>query len=172
MILGRRQFRPAWWAVLLTMLGMALCIALGMWQLQRAHFKEGVENRFQDRLAEPYQSLQFADELQDIQYRKLRLQGRYDNARSLLLDNQLHRGKAGYQVLTPLQLVDSDRVDTALYTAPMALFAFAAIGYVIGFIAERTITEAVEVQFHAQLRAHESAQNTPGTGMTPASQSD
>ena len=81
-------------------------------------------------------------------------------------------GPISFGVVVARSLVDSDRVDTALYTAPIALFAFAAIGYVIGFIAERTITEGVEARFHAQLRAHESAQNTPGAGMTPASQSD
>lgn len=110
MILGRRQFRPAWWAVMLTTLGMALFIALGVWQLQRAHLKEEIESRFQQRLAEPYQSLASVDEQRDVQYRKLRLQGRYDNTRNLLLDNQLYRGRAGYQVLTPLQIADSDRI--------------------------------------------------------------
>lgn len=110
MILGRRQFRPAWWAVVLTALGVALFIALGMWQLQRAQLKEGIESRFEQRLAEPYQALRSVDELPDVEYRKLRLQGRYDNSRNLLVDNQLHRGRAGYHVLTPLQLIDSDRI--------------------------------------------------------------
>ena len=110
MNLGRRQFRPAWWAVVLTALAVALFIALGMWQLQRAHLKEGIESRFEQRLAEPYQEVQSVDELQDVEYRKLRLQGRYDNSRNLLVDNQLHRGRAGYHVLTPLRLIDSDRI--------------------------------------------------------------
>ena len=110
MIIGRRRFKPAWWAVLLTVLGMSLFIALGMWQLQRAQFKEEVESRFQQRLGEPYQSVTSVEELEDVEYRKLRLQGRYDNSRNLLVDNQLHRGRAGYYVVTPLRLKDSDRV--------------------------------------------------------------
>jgi surfeit locus 1 family protein len=110
MILGRRQFRPAWWAVVFTAIAVALFIALGMWQLQRAHLKEGIESRFEQRLSEPYRELLSVDELQDVEYRKLRLQGRYDNSRNLLVDNQLHRGRAGYHVLTPLRLIDSDRI--------------------------------------------------------------
>ncbi len=46
----------------------------------------------------------------DIEYRKLLLEGRYNNAHNFLVDNQLHRGKAGYCVLTPLLLEDSDYV--------------------------------------------------------------
>ena len=61
-------------------------------------------------------------------------------------------GPISFGVVVARSLIDGDSVDTALYAAPLALFAFAAIGYVIGFIAERTIVEAVEAQFHAQLQ--------------------
>ena len=110
MILGRRSFRPPWWAVLLTVVGICVFIALGVWQLQRAQYKEAIESRFQQRLAEPYQAVQSMDDLEDVEYRKLQLRGRYDNQRNLLVDNQLHRGRAGYYVLTPLRLRDSDAI--------------------------------------------------------------
>ena len=54
-------------------------------------------------------------------------------------------------------LVQGGSVESALYAAPLALFAFAFIGYIIGSIAERTIVEAIEAKFHAQLRAEEEA---------------
>jgi surfeit locus 1 family protein len=88
---------------------MALFIALGLWQLERANLKDEIEGRFQQRLAEPYQRLPAVDD-QDIEYRKIRLEGRYDNMHNLLVDNQLHLGRAGYYVLTPFLLKDSDRV--------------------------------------------------------------
>jgi len=109
MILAGRQFRASWWAVAATAAGMSLFIALGLWQLERAVFKEAIESKFQLRLSEPYLSLQALED-QDIEYRKLWLEGRYDNTRNLLVDNQLHRGRAGYYVLTPLLLKDSDQV--------------------------------------------------------------
>jgi len=110
MMVGGRRFKPALWSLALTVAGMSLFIALGFWQLQRAALKEDIENRFEQRLAEPYRALQSLDEPVEIEYRKLVLQGSYDTARSLLLDNQLHRGRAGYHVLTPLRLRDSDAV--------------------------------------------------------------
>jgi surfeit locus 1 family protein len=109
MILAGRQFRASWWAVAATVAGMSLFIALGMWQLERANFKDAIESKFQLRLSEPYKALQALED-QDIEYRKLRLEGRYDNTRNLLVDNKLHRGRAGYYVLTPLLLKDSDQV--------------------------------------------------------------
>jgi surfeit locus 1 family protein len=110
MIIGGRRFRAPWWALALTLGGMALFTALGFWQLERAALKEGIESRFEQRLAEPYRPLASIGSDEDLAYRKLILQGRFDNRRNLLVDNQLHRGRAGYYILTPLQLRDSDYV--------------------------------------------------------------
>ena len=114
MLIGRRRFLPTWWSVALTAAGVSLFVALGMWQLERADLKEAIELKFEQRLTQPYRAFspgdELGDDLADIEYRKLLLQGRYDNARSLLVDNQLHRGRAGYYVVTPLQLRDSDHL--------------------------------------------------------------
>jgi len=110
MMIGRRRFEPAWWSVALTVAGMSLFSALGMWQLERAAHKEAIELKFEQRLKQPYRAMLSIDDLDDIEYRRLLLRGRYDNARNLLVDNQLHRGRAGYYVITPLQLADSDQV--------------------------------------------------------------
>ncbi|MDC1287211.1 SURF1 family protein [Gammaproteobacteria bacterium] len=109
MIIAGRRFKPSWRALALTAVGMSLFIALGLWQLDRAIFKESLESKFQQRLTEPYQALKTLED-EDFEYRKLWLEGRYDNTRNLLVDNQLHRGRAGYYVLTPLLLKDSDQV--------------------------------------------------------------
>jgi len=108
MLIAGRRFLPTWWSVMLTAAGLSLFVALGMWQLERAAYKEAIELKFEQRLTQPYQAFSSVDDLADIEYRKLVLQGRYDNARNLLVDNQLHRGRAGYYVVTPLQLNDSD----------------------------------------------------------------
>jgi surfeit locus 1 family protein len=109
MIIGRRRFQPTWGAVALTVAGMTLFVVLGLWQLQRAALKEAIEAKFEQRLEEPYQALRSVGD-GDIEYRKLVLQGHYDTRYSLLVDNQLHRGRAGYYILTPLRLKDSDHI--------------------------------------------------------------
>ena len=108
-LLGRR-FQPARWSMILTALGVTVFCLLGNWQLQRAAYKESIENRFEQRLAEDYRLLGADEKFDDIEYRKLRLKGRFDNSRHFLLDNQLHQGRAGYHVLTPLHLNDRDDI--------------------------------------------------------------
>jgi surfeit locus 1 family protein len=110
MVIGGRRFKPAGWSIALTATAMLVFSALGWWQLERAAYKEAIEVKFEQRLKEPYQLLSSTDDLTDIEYRKLLLKGRYDNTRNLLVDNQLHRGRAGFYVLTPLLLADSDFV--------------------------------------------------------------
>ncbi len=110
MNLGGRRFKAAWWSVALTTAGVMLFIALGIWQLQRADYKESIQLKFEQRLGEPYQEFRPELGLADIEYRKLIVNGRYDNAHNILIDNQIHRGKAGYHVLTPLQLSASDYI--------------------------------------------------------------
>jgi surfeit locus 1 family protein len=110
MIIGTRRFRPRWWSVALTFFGMALFIALGLWQMERAQLKEEIEARFQQRLGDSYRPLASLADGEDIEYRRLLLQGRYDSEHSLLVDNQLHGGRAGFYILTPLQLRDSDHI--------------------------------------------------------------
>jgi len=39
MMIGRRRFLPTWWSVALTVAGVSLFVALGMWQLERAAYK-------------------------------------------------------------------------------------------------------------------------------------
>lgn len=94
----------------MTVAGVALFVALGLWQLERADYKESIELRFEQRLGDDYRVFNSNSDLADIEYRKLIVRGRYDNAHNILVDNQLHRGRAGYYVLTPLHLVDSDDI--------------------------------------------------------------
>ena len=108
-IFGRR-FRPAWWSFWLTTLGVAVFVSLGNWQLERAAYKQAIKDKFEARLGQEYELFRPEDEWQDIQYRKLILRGRYDIPHNYLLDNQLRAGVAGYHVLTPFKLADSDRV--------------------------------------------------------------
>ncbi len=109
MIAGRR-FRPRAWSIVATLAAASLCVALGLWQIERAAYKQSVEDRFARRLAADYDDYVAGDETDDLQFRKLVFSGRYDAERNFLLDNQVYRGRAGYHVLTPLHLDGSDRI--------------------------------------------------------------
>jgi len=83
---------------------VGLFVWLGTWQLHRAEEKQAALAHMQQRGAEPPVAL--PDRLADPvawRYRPVEVQGRYDPAFQILLDNQVLDGRVGYRVLTPLR---------------------------------------------------------------------
>jgi surfeit locus 1 family protein len=87
----------------------ALCASLGRWQLRRADETRALGSQFAAAAEEP--ALERApDTLTDeLRFRRLRVRGSYVPEQQFLLDNRVHGGAAGYEVLTPLKLADDDR---------------------------------------------------------------
>ena len=97
-------------AAALGLLALAALFAwLGAWQLTRAEtsraalaqFASGAEDRALASLP-----LVLAD---DLRFRRVEIDGEYVAERQFLLDNMLHEGAAGYQVLTALRVPGTDK---------------------------------------------------------------
>jgi len=104
--IGKRSFAPSLWSVGLTATGLAFFVSLGYWQLGRAQEKQARFDAFMSASDEavPATGLGF-DEL--ARYQRVRLRGRYDATRQILLDNMPSAaGRPGYRVLTPLERAD------------------------------------------------------------------
>lgn len=82
----------------------ALCAALGTWQLRRAEASRATVAQFASTAAgDPLASL--PRELDDhTRFRRVEVDGEYVTEPQFLLDNMLHEGAAGYQVLTALRV--------------------------------------------------------------------
>lgn len=83
--------------------------SLGLWQLQRANEKHTIEAVLKERSVS--EILQVGEErlqLPDSEYRQGIAQGWFDNGHIIFLDNQIHKGRAGYHVLIPLRFNDGD----------------------------------------------------------------
>lgn len=94
---------------LLTIILLAVCLKLGFWQLQRSDFKLQIRNVIAEREAMDYQLL--TNELvfaSSYEHFKVKVTGRYDTRREFLLDNQVVNGQVGFNVITPLQIGDSE----------------------------------------------------------------
>ncbi len=90
---------------------LALLLWLGHWQWDRAADKQALLDRWaaQAELAPvPLPTLVDAgpDASSGAQFLRVQVTGAYLPAQQVLLDNQTHEGRAGYRVLTPLQLAD------------------------------------------------------------------
>lgn len=108
-ILGR-QFAPAWWATGLTAAGVALTIALGFWQLNRANEKQALQSRIDEYArATPIAVGREALNPAEVLLKRVEVRGRFEPRHVVFLDNRVYQKRAGYHVLMPLRIGNSEK---------------------------------------------------------------
>lgn len=115
MQIGSFRFAPPWWGVLIAIIGMAILSALGVWQIERAHYKERLVAAHRAAQAAGPQTLRLS--VNDVKaghsprrgYRYI-VHGHYDAAHQILLSDQVEGTKNGYRVWTPLITASGVRV--------------------------------------------------------------
>ena len=104
--LGGSVFAPSAGFTVATLLLCALFIRLGVWQ-----WHKGIERQEEwSRFARGADRVITLDErpVGDVPlYQRVSVTGRLDGAHQFLLDNRTHRGRAGYEVLTPLRRAEA-----------------------------------------------------------------
>ncbi|MEI7783067.1 MAG: SURF1 family protein [Betaproteobacteria bacterium] len=102
-----------WWLLTLATWAMiALTFSLGRWQMSRADYKLALAAAMQARMREPAldpASLLAQPDLASQLHRSVQLQGRWLADRTVYLDNRPMGARAGFWVLTPLQLEGSSQ---------------------------------------------------------------
>jgi surfeit locus 1 family protein len=100
---ANRSFAPRLFTTLLTIVLMAMLIALGFWQLRRAAEKRALFDAF----ARGQDATQIIDGHTPklARYSRISARGHYDAAQQILIDNMVDAaGRAGYYVITPFAL--------------------------------------------------------------------
>lgn len=101
--------RPACWSILLTLAGVLVFARLGVWQLDRAHYKDELMRRYAAAAlapAEPFDAV--ADRPAADTYPRVWVQGHYRADRLYVLDNPRHDSLGGARVYAPFQPLDHD----------------------------------------------------------------
>ena len=83
--------RRFWWVTLAAVLVAALTFSLGQWQLRRAAQKEGIQTAINAKNTLPAldaRSLAATENIADEVYRKVVLQGVWQSAHTVYLDNR------------------------------------------------------------------------------------
>lgn len=91
------------------LLALPALIALGFWQLDRAEEKRSLQAKYDARMNDA--PVAIGSELRksgDLQFRRVSIAGSYDQSHTVFLDNRVHKGVAGYYVITPLRLNRSE----------------------------------------------------------------
>jgi len=107
MRLGSYEFSPGLWPSIATLVLLPGMIWLGIWQLERAAWKQGLVDAHDASSQLAPVSLEWMLDAGEVsEYRPVAASGHYDLEQQLLLDNRTYLGHAGYHVLTPLRLKD------------------------------------------------------------------
>lgn len=102
--IGGLRFAPSRATTVATVVLLPLLVALGFWQLDRAAQKEALETLYRQRASDaPVRLDRPVTDAGALRYRKVQLRGRFDAGHTVLRDNAVHAGHAGYEVLTPLR---------------------------------------------------------------------
>jgi surfeit locus 1 family protein len=95
-------FKPTLWPTLATLLLLPLFIALGLWQWQRAAYKQHLVDHYTGHSHTAALSLEQAlIDPEGLRYFPLKVRGHYLNDQQLLQENQFYHHQVGYFVLTP-----------------------------------------------------------------------
>ncbi|MBI3547223.1 MAG: SURF1 family protein [Gammaproteobacteria bacterium] len=104
-----RRFRLALMPSVIAAILLPLFLYLGYWQLQRAQEKRVLQAQYDARAGGAL--VQVEPRLQPaaaLQFYRVVARGYYEPERQILIDNRVHQGQAGYEIITPLRLQNSD----------------------------------------------------------------
>lgn len=102
-----------WLLTLAALLALGVTFSLGQWQLRRAAQKEAIQNAIELKNILPALDGQALAALGDVAretHRRVVVQGVWQSAHTIYLDNRPMNGRTGFWVMTPLALLGSDRV--------------------------------------------------------------
>lgn len=100
------MFKPGWKLTVFVGLLLPLLVSLGAWQLDRAVEKQAILDQMDQRRSQPPVALNALKLAEQPAFRRVRIRGNYVPDRQILRDNQIVDGRFGYEVVTPLRLVD------------------------------------------------------------------
>src|SRR5215475_10248416 len=101
-----KMFQRKWLiATILVLAGTALCIRLGIWQLDRLAQRRAFNAQFESARVEPALDLnqEQPDDINSMEWRPAKVTGEYDFANQVAIRNQYYENQYGYHLLTPLR---------------------------------------------------------------------
>ncbi len=128
------RLTPDWRSSVFALLMLPVLLSLGFWQVERAQEKRQLKMLYQQRQAAGPVTIESLSAGQDMSYQAVILRGRFDNDRQLFLDNRIHQGRFGYEIITPFQLQGSEQ------------WVLVNRGWLAGDVSRRTLPVAVAVE--------------------------
>ena len=102
----KNKFNPGIRITIFFVFFAILFFSLGLWQIERGQAKTTILAEFEDNLSKTPVYLNQESKKWDRVYVK----GKWDNSKQILVDNVINRGIAGYKVLTPLRIIETNQL--------------------------------------------------------------
>jgi len=89
---------------ILVLIGAAVCVRLGIWQLDRLEQRRAFNSQVESMRAEEILNLnnEIPDNIESMEWRKVIVTGEYDFENQIALRNQVYDNQYGYHLITPL----------------------------------------------------------------------
>lgn len=114
--------RPLFWPTVFSAAGILVLLALGAWQVQRLHWKEGlIAARHRAVAAAPVPAPRDPAAARRLEYHPVFVDGRFEYGREIHIHAISRRGEAGFDVATPLVAPDGRTVIVNRGFVPTAL---------------------------------------------------
>ena len=107
------KFKPKLIPTIITLTGLAVLLLLGTWQMNRLEWKQFLIKQMNEKSALPSTALpKSIDDFEKYKYRRVNVKGVFDHEKEihLFVGARSERGRAGYDVLTPLKREDGSYV--------------------------------------------------------------
>lgn len=109
----RRYLRPGWVLAHIVVVALAvLFIALALWQLGRLDERRAENAVGEERFSSAPLTLGTAEgmPIDTVEFHRVLVEGEYDASSEVLIRSQVHRGNAGFHVITPLVVPGGEAV--------------------------------------------------------------
>lgn len=107
---NKLTFNVNWKTSLFVVIMFPILISLGFWQIDRAAEKRHAQEIESFKRNQPPKTIStlFDAPPSELSHLKVSLHGSYINDKNILIDNQMHKGRFGYGVITPFHLSSSE----------------------------------------------------------------
>lgn len=102
----KNRFNPGIRITIFFIFFALLFFSLGVWQIERGQSKMKILNEFEENLKKTPEYLNEKSGKLDRVY----VEGKWDNSEQILIDNSVNRGVAGYKVLTPFRINETNKI--------------------------------------------------------------
>ena len=102
----RKKFNPGVRITIFFIIFAVVFFSLGIWQIERGQTKTQIMSEFENKLTKEPIYLNAESKKWD----RVLVSGKWENKKQLLIDNVIHQGIAGYKVLTPLRIDETNKL--------------------------------------------------------------